>query len=58
MGAGCTVLYSSFGFKLQVLELKIQLSRKYGFYHWKMYRVELASSRYDKVPKEVLKNSI
>ena len=36
--------------------MKIKLSRKFKAYNRERYRVELATSRYDNVPKEALKD--
>ena len=51
-------LHFDFKYKLQVLKLKIELSRKFEDYNREEYRVELAISRFSKVPKEVLEESL
>ena len=48
----------SLRFQLQVSELNIQLSRKFKAYNSEKSKVELATSRFNSVPKETLRESL
>ena len=43
---------------LQVSEFKIELSRKFEVYNREKSRVELATARLDKVPKEAMEEFV